>query len=218
MKNVLGKIRQIIRHKDWSINKYLHPTAQLCRRSVAQIPYAIGPESRVRNAQIGRYTYITRRVLIDSARIGNYCSIGPESIIGGLGLHPSAHFSTSPITYSPRNPIAAILGATGFDLGFQEQAEVQIEADVWIGARAIIADGVKIGVGAIIGANTFVGKDVPPYAVFYGSPPKVHRFRFSSEVIARLLETQWWTKSPDQIDTGQLRRIIASSSGSGSTG
>lgn len=209
MKYLFKKLQHIIRHRDWRINQYLHPTAHLCRRSVVAEPYAIGPESRVRNSRIGRFTYITRRVIIDSATLGNYCSIGPECIIGGLGLHPTSHFSTSPITFSPRHPITSIMGKTGVDLGFREQAEVQIEADVWIGARAVIRDGVKIGVGAIIGANTFVAKDVPPYAIFYGSPPKIHRFRFAPEIIARLLETQWWLKSPGEIDTARLQKIIS---------
>jgi len=209
MKHWWNKLRHIVRHRSWTINRYLHPTAQLCRRTVITLPFAIGPDSRVRNSYIGRHTYITRRVLVDTARIGNYCSIGPECIIGGLGLHPTGYFSTSPLTYSARHPITDLLGRTGVDLDLREQAEVVIEADVWIGARAVICDGAKIGVGAIIGANTFVSGEVPPYAVYYGSPPRIQRYRFPPEIIAQLLATQWWLKAPEELDPRALEKIIA---------
>ena len=35
-------------------------------------------------------------------------------------------------------------------------------------------------------------KDVPPYAIVGGVPAKVIRYRFSPEVIEKLLELQWW--------------------------
>lgn len=46
-----------------------------------------------------------------------------------------------------------------------EAADIIIEDDVWIGFNATILKGVRIGKGAIIGANTVISKDVPPYAV-----------------------------------------------------
>ena len=69
---------------------------------------------------------------------------------------------------------------------------VTVGNDVWIGARAIIMDGIKIGDGAIIGANSVVTKDVPPYAIVAGCPAKLIRYRFSEDVINKLLELCWW--------------------------
>ena len=43
--------------------------------------------------------------------------------------------------------------------------EIIIEDDVWIGFNATILKGVRIGKGAIVGANAIITKDVPPYAV-----------------------------------------------------
>jgi len=43
--------------------------------------------------------------------------------------------------------------------------KVIIEDDGWIGTRAIILPGVKIGKGAIVGAGAVVTKNVPPYTV-----------------------------------------------------
>ena len=42
---------------------------------------------------------------------------------------------------------------------------VVIEENVWIGCRAVILKGVRIGRGAVIAAGAIVTRDVPPYAV-----------------------------------------------------
>jgi acetyltransferase-like isoleucine patch superfamily enzyme len=46
------------------------------------------------------------------------------------------------------------------------------EEDVWIGANSVILDGVTIGQGAIIGANSVVTKDVSSYDIVAGNPAK----------------------------------------------
>ena len=43
-------------------------------------------------------------------------------------------------------------------------------------------------VGGVIAAGSVVTKDVPPYAVVAGVPAKVIKYRFSDEIIKRLLE------------------------------
>ena len=64
--------------------------------------------------------------------------------------------------------------------------------DVWIGASAAILPGVTIGTGAIVGANSVVTRDVGPYEIVAGNPARLIRKRFSDEVIAGLLESEWW--------------------------
>jgi len=49
---------------------------------------------------------------------------------------------------------------------------INIANDVWIGASAIITDGVSIGQGAVIGAGAIVTKDVPQYEIWAGNPAK----------------------------------------------
>lgn len=44
-------------------------------------------------------------------------------------------------------------------------APIVIEAEAWIGARATIAPGVRIGRGSVIGAGAVIAKDVPPLSV-----------------------------------------------------
>ena len=61
--------------------------------------------------------------------------------------------------------------------GFAPENPVFIGDDVWIGARAIILPGVRIGTGAVIGAGAVVTKDVPDYAVVGGNPACILKMR-----------------------------------------
>lgn len=61
--------------------------------------------------------------------------------------------------------------------GFDSKGGVIIGDDVWIGANSVIADGVKIGKGSIIGACSYVNKDIPEYSVVFGIPAKVYKSR-----------------------------------------
>jgi acetyltransferase-like isoleucine patch superfamily enzyme len=49
---------------------------------------------------------------------------------------------------------------------------VVIEDDVFVGMRAIILKGVRVGRGAVIGANSVVTQDVPENAIVAGSPAR----------------------------------------------
>jgi hypothetical protein len=54
---------------------------------------------------------------------------------------------------------------------------VYIEDYVWIGLRASIAPGVRIGEGAIIAMGSVVVQDVPPLAIVAGNPAQVLTYR-----------------------------------------
>jgi len=49
--------------------------------------------------------------------------------------------------------------------------------DVWIGQNVTVMPGVHIGDGAIIGANSVVTKDIPPYTISAGNPCRVKQLR-----------------------------------------
>lgn len=208
MKQWLQQLKNRRRFGIHGLPDFIDPSAKVSRTSALEVPVGIGKGSTIKQATIGRYSYLAYDIRIHNATLGRYCSIGPEVIIGGLGKHPTDHFSTSPLTYSPNHPLSQRFGHSKTDLGFEENLPVVIGHDVWIGARSIVMDGVKIGNGAIIGANTVVAKNVPPYSVFYGSPPKCHRLRFSAEIIAELQASEWWMKAPEDIDDDRLLSII----------
>lgn len=72
-----------------------------------------------------------------------------------------------------------------------------IGSDVWIGTNVTILNGVKIGDGSVIGANTIVTKDVPPYSIVVGNPGKIVKFRFDEKQIEELLRLKWWELPKD---------------------
>lgn len=55
------------------------------------------------------------------------------------------------------------------------KGSVKIGANVWIGDKATILPNVSIGDGAVIGANSVVTRNVPPYCVVAGNPAKIIR-------------------------------------------
>ncbi|MEW5726856.1 MAG: DapH/DapD/GlmU-related protein, partial [Pseudomonadota bacterium] len=69
---------------------------------------------------------------------------------------------------------------------------VRIGNDVWIGAAAMILDGVTIGDGAVVAAGAVVTREVPPYAIVGGNPAKVIRYRFPPEIVEELQRIAWW--------------------------
>ena len=71
--------------------------------------------------------------------------------------------------------------------------------DVWMGHNVNVMSGINVGDGAIIGAGAVVTKDVPPYAVVAGVPGTVRHYRFSENIISRLLRSKWWDLELSQL-------------------
>lgn len=63
--------------------------------------------------------------------------------------------------------------------------DVIIEGDNWIGMNTTILKGVTIGRGCIVAAGAIVTKSTPPYSIVAGVPAKVIKMRFSEEDIIR---------------------------------
>lgn len=155
------------------------------------------------------YDFIGDRLII-----GKFCAIakGVEFIMNGAN-----HRMNSVTTY-PFN----ILGG-GWEKSAPRIDELPLKGDtvigndVWIGQNVTFLPGVHIGDGCIIGANSVVAKDIPPFSVAVGNPCEVKRKRFDDELIEYLLELKWWDKSPDWIsknmdalcngDLSQIRNI-----------
>lgn len=152
-----------------------------------------GKGTNINVSKIGRHTYIVN-ARIARANIGAFCSIGPEVIIGGLGTHPTNFVSTHPVFYSQLCQSGITFSTENL---VEELKSVTVGNDVWIGARAMILDGVSIGDGAIIAAGAVVAADVPPYAIVGGVPARVIRYRFPEDVVSILLDWKWWFLSDE---------------------
>lgn len=134
----------------------------------------IGDDCEIRHHAVlevsGRYN--------GSIEIGNHCVIGIGNWLQGSGLikigndviiGPYVAIVSTNHQYEDVNtPVAQQPLTTG---------EIVIEDDVWIGAHVTIAQNVRIGAHSIIGANSFVNKNVPPYSIVAGAPAKVIKSR-----------------------------------------
>jgi acetyltransferase-like isoleucine patch superfamily enzyme len=109
-------------------------------------------------------------------RIGRDALISEYTVIRGQGgVHIGDRVYTSPMTQI----VAVNHEFDDPDRPFIEQgitAEgIVIEDDVWIGASAVITDGVRIGRGAVVAAGAVVTADVPPHTIVAGVPARVVR-------------------------------------------
>lgn len=107
------------------------------------------------NSSIGDNSHITA---INRIVIGNNVRMGKRILITD-----NAHGASDPnlLEIAPnKRPLYS-------------KGPVVIEDNVWIGEKSTILPGVKIGYGAIIGANSVVTKDIPPYALVGGNPAKI---------------------------------------------
>lgn len=111
-------------------------------------------------------------------KIGNYVSIAQ-----GVKFLLAAEHKTNSITTFPFR-----VKRFGAKYEAYSKGDIVIDDDVWIGENALIFSGVHIGQGAVIGAGSYVTKDVPPYAVVVGTPAKIMRYRFDEDKIEKLLK------------------------------
>lgn len=76
---------------------------------------------------------------------------------------------------------------------------ITIGGNVTIGPNAIIMPGVTVGHGAVIHPGAVVNQDVPDFAIVEGNPAGVTGYRYSEEVIEKLLALRWWDWKPEAI-------------------
>jgi acetyltransferase-like isoleucine patch superfamily enzyme len=57
--------------------------------------------------------------------------------------------------------------------GFTSKGPTRVGDNVWCGANVVITSGVTVGERCVIGANSVVTQDLPPYSIAAGAPAKV---------------------------------------------
>lgn len=152
---------------------------------------------KIKNSEVGDYSYIGPSCDITNTNIKRFCSIADNCRIG-TASHTLNNLSSSPIFTLRKNGTATTWVEESIRHN-NDVKKVNIGNDVWIATHVIIKDGITIGDGAIIGAGAVVVKDVPPYAVVGGVPAKVIKYRFEQSIINKLLELQWWNASDEKL-------------------
>ena len=146
---------------------------------------------------VGAHTYGQIQIMFDhptvAVSIGSFSSIAADVVyyaranhhtagVSSYPFHELFHWGTVPTAYC------------------KHDGKLIIGSDVWIGSGVRIMGALTIGTGAVIGAHTVLTKDVPPYAVVCGSPGLVRKFRFTPDIIDRLLASEWWLMSKEALE------------------
>lgn len=159
--------------------------------------YPLSSDFIYKNISIGNDVNINERasfkLYISNLHIGNKVMFGPNVTIRG-GVHPYY-----------------VAGRFLRDIGENEKSpnddqDVFIEDDAWIGCNVTILKGVTIGRGAVVAAGAVVTKDVAPFTIAGGVPAKKIGNRFSSiEETIFHDETLWpQNKTPQHIITASF--------------
>jgi acetyltransferase-like isoleucine patch superfamily enzyme len=119
--------------------------------------FELGPQGEVR---IGDYCTLVGVIIASNSQvlIGSYSFLAHEVVIAD-------HFAAAPWRR----------GADSIAPAHRAGPCVVLGDDVWIGARATLLKGARIGSGAVVGAGTVVDFEVPPGAVVAGNPARVVR-------------------------------------------
>jgi len=116
-----------------------------------------GPIRIEQGADIGCYCILATD---SSLVVGREVLVGAYTYLCAGGLHRMEGCETS------------ILGQ-----GMDASQGVHVEEGAWVGTHTTVLDGVTIGKGAVIGANSLVNRSIPAMSVAHGSPAEVRRKR-----------------------------------------
>ncbi len=143
----------------------------------------------------------------DRLIIGKFCSIACSAKF----LFNSANHTLSSLSVYPFPLFYEEWGLEKENVtdAWDNNGDIVIGNDVWIGYEAVILAGVTVGDGAVIAARAVVTKDVPPYTIVGGVPAKPIRKRFPEETISGLLSLKWWDWPKERV----ARNISAIQSG-----
>ncbi len=134
------------------------------------------------NVTIAKYSTIQCTGVIqelgEGLNIGDNSAVGAHSFLGAQGgIQIGKNVIMGPMVSMHAENHVFENAELPIRLQPSSRKGIEIEDDCWIGAKATIVDGVRIGMGSIVAAGAVVTKDVPPYNVVAGVPARTIRVR-----------------------------------------
>lgn len=163
--------------------------------------YPLSKVIRAENAELDNNCQIFDHVFIDAGKglkIGKYSTLawyvliegGANTYIGDrVFLGPSTKLLTSTLQINEFFTVEHLPdGCHKIESG-----DIIIEDDAYLGANCTVLPGVKIGEGAVVGANSLVVRDLEPWTIYVGSPCKPIKMRIkpTEERKKKLMEVNW---------------------------
>lgn len=110
-------------------------------------------------------------LLLGEVSVGTNTWIGPFTVLdgsGGLTIGDGCAISAGVQIYT-HDTVANIVSGGAAEV---ERSPTRIGSRVYIGPQTVVARGVVIGDGAVVGAHSFVDQDVPDLARVWGRPAR----------------------------------------------
>lgn len=151
-----------------NVGKYTVITVQLHGHLICDDCSWIGDNCEINASgiiKIGAHSSLQHRtILIGEVSIGANCLFGPNIYISS-GQHHFEDYPELPIRWQDAMPRE------------NHSKPVSIGEDCWFGTNIVVMPGVRIGRGCVIGANSTITHDIPPYSIVAGSPARILRMR-----------------------------------------
>jgi acetyltransferase-like isoleucine patch superfamily enzyme len=110
--------------------------------------------------RIGAGTFLNQGVMVASnqlVEIGEHCMLA-----NGCFVSDASHRYDDPARPVPWQ-------------GFTSKGPTRIGANCWLGTHVVVTDGVTVGERCVVGANSVVTRDLPPFSLAAGAPARVLR-------------------------------------------
>lgn len=141
---------------------HVKPLRQLVKLGQLGTGAAISPNATFSNCErieIGKGLHLGARCALWAGPGSGRILIGDDVLFG-----PDVMVTAANYRFNDGHPVTEQA---------MDEADVVIGNDVWLGTRAIVLPGSRIGDGAIIGAGAVVRGEIPPMGIAVGVPARV---------------------------------------------